>query len=134
VRSAPLPNRGLADIHGLSHEVSEWPDDPYVNNAVKPWSTPTAPQYGCTNVLETGDPVVGAWFALNGNNEGATDGYNYYGQYHPEDEVFAQWFGHGGVEPEVGSAYNGNLTFMGPLTTSGIGGPFTVFSDYSPGC
>jgi hypothetical protein len=134
VRTAPRPSRGLADIHGLSHEVSEWLDDPYVNNAVKPWSTPTAPQYGCQAILETGDPVVGAWFGLNGNNEGATDGYNYYGQYHPEDEVFAQWFGHGGVEPEVGSAYNGNLTFMGPLTTVGIGGPFTVFSNYSPGC
>jgi hypothetical protein len=134
VRSAPRLTRGLADIHGLSHEVSEWLDDPYVNNAVKPWVTPTAPQYGCTGILETGDPVVGAWFGLNGNNEGATDGYNYYGQYHPEDEVFAQWFGHGGVEPEVGAAFAGNLTFMGSLTTVNIGGPFTVFSDYSPGC
>jgi len=58
-RTAPNPVRGLADIHALSHEVSEWLDDPYVNNAVQPWLTPTAPQYGCTGVLETGDPVVG---------------------------------------------------------------------------
>lgn len=132
-RTEPAPTRGIADIHAVSHEVSEWLDDPYVNNAVQPWLTPTAPQYGCTGVLETGDPVVGVWFPLNGNNEGATDGYNYYGQYHPEDEVYAQWFGRGGIEPVLGAAYNGNLTFMGPLTT-GIGGPYTGFGSYAQGC
>jgi hypothetical protein len=135
-RTAPAPTRGIADIHALSHEVSEWLDDPYVNNAVQPWKTPTAPQYGCTRVLETGDPVVGVWFPLDGNNEGATDHYNYYGQYHPEDEVYAQWFGRGGIEadpPDLGAAYNGNLTFMGPLTT-GIGGPYTGFGSYATGC
>jgi hypothetical protein len=73
-RTAPNPVRGLADIHALSHEVSEWLDDPYVNNAVQPWQTPTAPQYGCTGVLETGDPVVGIWYGLDGNAVGAEDG------------------------------------------------------------
>jgi hypothetical protein len=38
----------IADIHALSHEVQEWYDDPFVNNLVNPWLTPTAPQYGCT--------------------------------------------------------------------------------------
>jgi hypothetical protein len=132
-RSAPSPTRGIADIHALSHEVAEWLDDPFVNNAVKPWLTPTAPQYGCTGVLETGDPVVGVWFPYSGNNAGATDGYNYYGQYHPEDEVNAQWFGHGGVEAAGYTSYNHNLTFMGPLTT-GLGGPFAGFGTYSQGC
>jgi hypothetical protein len=132
-RTAPAPTRGLADIHALSHEVSEWLDDPYVNNAVQPWLTPTAPQYGCTGVLETGDPVVGVWFGLNGNNEGMTDGYNYYGQYHPEDEVYAQWFGRGGIEPLFGNAYNANLTFMGPLTTA-IPGGYAGFGSYAHGC
>jgi hypothetical protein len=132
-RSAPRPTRGLADIHALSHEVSEWLDDPYVNNAVQPWLTPTAPQYGCTTALETGDPVVGVWFPYSGNTVGAEDGYNYYGQYHPEDEVEAQWFGRGGVEPVLGSAYGNYLTFMGPLTT-GLGGPYTGFGSYAQGC
>jgi hypothetical protein len=79
-RTAPNPVRGLADIHALSHEVSEWLDDPYVNSVVQPWLTPTAPQYGCTGVLETGDPVVGVWFPYSGNPVGSEDGYNYYGQ------------------------------------------------------
>jgi hypothetical protein len=72
----------ISDIHGLSHEVQEWYDDPFVNNLVNPWLTPTAPQYGCTTVLETGDPVVGYGFKvlLNGTT------------YHPEDEVNYSWF------------------------------------------
>jgi hypothetical protein len=100
---------------------------------VQPWQTPTAPQYGCTGVLETGDPVVGIWYGLDGNAVGAEDGYNYYGQYHPEDEVFAQWFGRGGVEPVVGPSWDGRLTFMGPRTT-GPGGPYAGFGSYAQGC
>jgi hypothetical protein len=72
----------IADIHGLSHEVQEWYDDPFVNNFVNPWLTPTAPQYGCTAYLETGDPVVGFGFKVTLN--GVT--------YHPEDEVHYSWF------------------------------------------
>ena len=42
-----LPGNGLSDIHAISHEVSEWYEpDPFVNNVVQPWETPTAPQYG----------------------------------------------------------------------------------------
>ena len=65
------PNGGtdwaLQDIHAVSHEIAEWADDPFVNNFVEPWLTPTAPQYGCTNILETGDPVVAIGFAKGTN-------------------------------------------------------------------
>ena len=94
------PNGGtdwaLQDIHAISHEIAEWADDPFVNNSVEPWLTPTAPQYGCTGILETGDPVVGIGFAMgtntylqgpNPNGTQSADGY-----YHPEDEVFLPWF------------------------------------------
>jgi len=73
----------ISDIHGLSHEVQEWLDDPFVNNGVNPWLTPTAPQYGCTRALETGDPVVGFGFQVAMPN-GVT--------YHPEDEFHYSWF------------------------------------------
>jgi hypothetical protein len=132
-RQAPNPVRGISDIHALSHEISEFLDDPFVNNAVQPWLTPTAPQYGCTNVLETGDPVVGVWFPYDGNTAQAPTGTTYYGQYHPEDEVHAQWFGRGGIEPVLGPAYGGYLTFMGPLTT-GPGGAYAGFGTYARGC
>jgi hypothetical protein len=97
VAGRPLPTQwALQDIHALSHEIAEWADDPFVNNTVDPWLTPTAPQYGCTNVLETGDPVVAIGFAMGHNTfeqgalpdgEQMADGY-----YHPEDEVFMPWF------------------------------------------
>jgi hypothetical protein len=132
-RTAPNPVRGIADIHPLSHEVSEFLDDPFVNNAVQPWLTPTAPQYGCTGVLETGDPVVGVWFPYDGNTAQAPTGTTYYSQYHPEDEVDAQWFGRGGVEPVLGPALGGRLTFMGARTT-GLGGAYTGFGTYAQGC
>jgi len=132
-RSAPSPTRGLADVHALSHEIAEHLDDPFVNNAVKPWLTPTAPQYGCTDVLETGDPVVGVWFPLDGNKTGSEDGYNYYGQYHPEEEVFGQWYAHGAMEQLGYNSWDGRLTFMGPRTT-GLGGAYAGFGMYSQGC
>ena len=135
-RTAPVPTRGLADIHGLSHEVSEWLDDPFVNNAVQPWLTPTAPQYGCTNVLETGDPVVGIGFAIgtntfaqgpNPNGTQSADGY-----YHPEDEALLPWFmrlpsSNTGTEVNQ-SGVGGRYTFMGDLN------PFPGFRQPATGC
>ena len=127
-RTAPSPTRGLSDIHALSHEVAEWLDDPYTNNAVQPWKVASAPQYGCTRVLEVGDPVVGLWFGLDGNSD-----VNAYGQWHPEDEVFAQWFARGGIEPVLGSSWDGRFTFDGPRTTS-LGFPYTAFGTWAHNC
>jgi hypothetical protein len=132
-RTAPEATRGLSDIHALSHEVAEHLDDPFVDNFVTPWLTPTAPQYGCTPVLETGDPVVGDWYPLDGNKTAKADGYNYYGQYHPEEEVFAQWYAHGALENLGYNSWDGRLTFMGPRTIA-LGGPWADFADYSHGC
>jgi hypothetical protein len=136
-RSAPSPTRGLADIHPLSHEVSEWLDDPFVNNAVQPWLTPTAPQYGCTNLLETGDPVVAIGFAMGTNvyDQGpnpdgtqSADGY-----YHPEDEVLLPWFmrlaPNNLSEPTQSPSTNiGRYTLMGDLN------PFPDFRVPATGC
>ena len=127
----------LQDIHALSHEVSEWADDPFVNNKVEPWLTPTAPQYGCTPVLETGDPVVGIGFAMgtntylqgpNPNGSQSADGY-----YHPEDEVFMPWFMRQAPnttsEPtQAASTNGGRYTLMGDLN------PFPGFRAPATGC
>ncbi|MDE3110549.1 MAG: hypothetical protein KGL02_11485, partial [Acidobacteriota bacterium] len=135
------PNGGtlwaLQDIHALSHEISEWADDPFVNNTVEPWLTPTAPQYGCTALLETGDPVVGIGFAKganayeqgpNPNGTQSADGY-----YHPEDEVFLPWFmrlAPNGVSEatQSASATVGRFTFLGDLN------PFAGFRAPATGC
>jgi hypothetical protein len=127
----------LQDIHALSHEISEWADDPFVDNTVEPWLTPTAPQYGCTNILETGDPVVAIGFAMgtntfeqgpNPNGTQSADGY-----YHPEDEVFLPWFMRTSPnnisEPTQSASTNiGRYTLMGDLN------PFPGFRAPATGC
>jgi hypothetical protein len=135
------PNGGtdwaLQDIHAISHEIAEWADDPFVNNTVEPWLTPTAPQYGCTGVLETGDPVVAIGFAMgtntfqqgpNPNGTQSADGY-----YHPEDEALLPWFMRTAPnttsEPtQTPSANIGRYTFMGDLN------PFPGFRAPATGC
>ena len=127
----------LQDIHAISHEIAEWADDPFVNNLVEPWLTPTAPQYGCTNILETGDPVVGIGFAMgsntfrqgtNPNGTQSADGY-----YHPEDEALLPWFMRTAPntvsEPTQSASTNiGRYTFMGDLN------PFPGFRAPATGC
>ena len=135
------PNGGtdwaLQDIHALTHEISEWADDPFVNNTVEPWVTPTAPQYGCTSYLETGDPVVAIGFAMgtntyeqgpNPNGTQSADGY-----YHPEDEAFLPWFMRTAPnkvsEPTQSKSANiGRYTLMGDLN------PFPGFRAPATGC
>jgi len=130
-------NWALQDIHAISHEVAEWADDPFINNFVEPWLTPTAPQYGCTNILETGDPVVDIGFAKgtntfdqagNPNGTQSADGY-----YHPEDEVFLPWFMRTAPntvsEPTQSPSTNvGRYTLMGDLN------PFPGFRQPATGC
>jgi hypothetical protein len=133
------PNSGWAvqDIHALSHEIAEWADDPFVNNLVQPWLTPTAPQYGCTNILETGDPVVGIGFSKGTNTfaQGpAPNGAQVAdGTYHPEDEVFLPWFVRSSPNlisqpTQTASANIGRYSFMGDLN------PFPGFRQPATGC
>jgi hypothetical protein len=135
------PNGGtdwaLQDIHALSHEVSEWADDPFINSTVEPWKTPTAPQYGCTGLLETGDPVVAIGFAAgtnsfqqgpNPNGTQSADGF-----YHPEDEALLPWFMRSAPnttsEPTQSPSTNiGRYTLMGDLN------PFPGFRAPATGC
>ncbi len=133
------PNGGRAwavqDIHPLSHEISEWADDPFVSNFVEPWLTPTAPQYGCTGVMETGDPVVGIGFAMgtntfqqgpNPNGTQSADGY-----FHPEDEVYLPWFMRSNpntISEPTQSGTNGRYTLMGDLNR------FAGFGTVATGC
>jgi hypothetical protein len=142
------PNGGtdwaLQDIHALSHEIAEWADDPFVNNLVEPWLTPTAPQYGCTNILETGDPVVAIGFSVGSNTTDQTanpwtsptnhsPSVSYDGTYHPEDEVFLPWFMRTAPntvsEPTQSPSTNiGRYTLMGDLN------PFAGFRQPATGC
>jgi hypothetical protein len=119
------PYWAIQDILALSHELSEWANDPFVTNVVglTP-GIPGFPQYGCRSLLETGDPAGNGGFAIgtntfrqgpNPNGSQSADGY-----YHPEDVVTLPWFLHLGPnlmsEPTQTPTPNlGRYTFMGTL-------------------
>ena len=74
---------GSADISVLTHEVSEWMDDPNGVNPTKPCGN-IGQVSGCQNNLETGDPLSGTIHnkALNGKT------------YHVQELAFYSWFYH----------------------------------------
>jgi hypothetical protein len=113
------PTRSWAkqDIGGLSHEIAEWAADPFENNLVQPWFSPWAPQYGCSNLLEVGDPNVGLGFS-QGSNTFDQNAWSD-GTYHPQDEVFLPWFMRTSPndvsQPTQSNPTVGRYTFMGDL-------------------
>lgn len=127
----------LQDIHALSHEIAEWADDPFVNNTVQPWLTPTAPQYGCSGILETGDPVVGIGFSMGTNNyqqgpnPNGTQSAD--GTYHPEDEVFLPWFMRTAPNT-ISEATQSPSPNIGRYTLMGDLNPFPGFRNPATGC
>jgi hypothetical protein len=121
----------IQDIHAISHEISEWADDPFTNNTVNPWLTPTAPQYGCSTLLETGDPVVGIGVLVGTNSYFQGVGANADGYWHPEDEALLPWFAR--EKPNTTSetlqgGTTGRYTFFGDLN------PYPGFQQPATGC
>jgi hypothetical protein len=118
------------DINGLSHEITEWADDPFGSNMVAPSLSPTAPQYGCNSLLETGDPTVNLGFS-SGTNAFDQNAFSD-GTYHPQDEAFLPWFMRTAPnhvsQPTQGDSTAGRYTFMGDLN------PLAFFHQPPPGC
>jgi hypothetical protein len=113
----PATAWAVQDINGLSHEIAEWAADPFETNVVQPWFATRAPQYGCSSLLEVGDPTVGLGFSQGTNifdQNAFTDG-----TYHPQDEVFLPWFMRTSPndvsQATQGSATAGRYTFLGDL-------------------
>jgi hypothetical protein len=90
------------DVNALSHELAEWYNDPFVNNVVPNWISSIAPQYGCNNFLEVGDPLVGVDFSPSG-----------FSSYHLQDEAFFSWFAR--QSPSI--AINGLYTYLGTFNS-----------------
>ena len=90
------------DVSALSHELNEWFNDPFTNNTVPNWISPIAPQYGCNNFLEVGDPLVGVLFTVNG-----------FSGDHLQDEVFFPWF----ARESKSKAINKLYTYLGTFTS-----------------
>lgn len=74
----------LADVTAMSHEISEWINDPFGSNFVPAWQYPSAVA-GCQNTLETADPV-----AALPNSTVAVNIDTFV--YHPQTQVLLPWF------------------------------------------
>jgi hypothetical protein len=89
------------DVSALSHEMLEWFNDPFTNNAVPNWISPIAPQYGCNGILEVGDPLVGVLFQVKG-----------FSSDHLQDIAFFNWF----ARQKPSTAIHGLYTYLGTFT------------------
>jgi hypothetical protein len=107
------PTVSMSDVNALSHEISEWMNDPYTDSKTEPWSVPSEPQYGCSNWFETGDPLVGISIPVPGN-----PAHNAGGAWHVQDEAFLNWFTHDGADPALSPlglySYAGTFTAPAP--------------------
>ena len=118
----------VKDVHTLSHEVTEWAADPFVNNAIPSVYWNDGFGSGCLPVLEVGDPALFVGFDLAGNPDPRP--YTT-GTWHLQDEVFLPWFTH--ETPNVTSQLlqsgtGRRYTFMGALN------PFPIFRAGAPRC
>jgi hypothetical protein len=125
----PADGYFVKDVYTLSHEVVEWATDPFLNNTVEPWFAPTAPQYGCSTLFETGDPVFTIGFNV-GANTFDTNAYAD-GSFHASDEAFLPWFARQApntLSQTLQGGTTGRYTFMGTLN------PSPVFHAPATGC
>lgn len=97
-------SHGAADISGLSHELAEWYDDPFVNNATPPWGH-IGQVDGCQANLEVGDPLTGHLFRVTMPN-GMT--------YHPQELAFFSWFFNQAPSLGLRGLYSWGGTLAGP--------------------
>jgi hypothetical protein len=94
VAAVLLGSARLSDVWPLSHEISEWMNDPFVMNAVNPpWGSPgesgpcPSPLSVEQGLLETGDPVEVLAPRLV-TFPVTIGGFTY----HPQNEALLQWF------------------------------------------
>jgi hypothetical protein len=82
-----------ADATTITHEVSEWMADPFINNLTPDWEIPDSGG-ACGGVLEVGDPIedlATQMFPITLHNH----------VYHTQNEVTVAWFSHDDVVPDT---------------------------------
>jgi hypothetical protein len=95
----------ILDVQALSHEVSEWLNDPFVGafpgiNFIPP---AVLPQGGCIINFETGDPLEAPPRVFTQVTNGTT--------YHLQEEVFLTWYLHSVPSFSVNGWYSLENTF-----------------------
>lgn len=89
-----------SDVSVVSHEVSEWVNDPFGNNPTKPWGN-IGQVTGCQSNLEVGDPLSGTSFTV------PFGGFTY----RLQELAFVSWFYHQNPSTGVNGWYSSGGTF-----------------------
>jgi hypothetical protein len=90
----------FSDILPLSHEISEWMNDPFGDNLVNPaWEFPGSTN--CQGNLEVGDPVEGL-----ADSSVSTPIYMNGYTYHPQNMALFQWFAQVWPSNAIDGAYS----------------------------
>jgi len=97
-----IGTRPHPDIAVMSHEIGEWMDDPFIDNATPAWGH-LGQVRGCQSNLEDGDPLSGLIFSVKYN------GFTY----HPQELAFFSWFYR---TPSTGTG--GKFSFNGTFKSS----------------
>lgn len=87
----------LADVTPMSHEISEWMNNPFGSNVVPAWQVPNST--ACQSNLETGDPLA---LMPNAGYPVLIDGFTY----HPQNQVLMQWFQRGTQSDALEGAFS----------------------------
>jgi hypothetical protein len=87
----------VADITAMSHEISEWMNNPFGSNLVPAWQVPGST--ACQNNLETADPLA---TMPNAGFPVPIDGFTY----HPQNQVMLQWFERGATSDATDGAFS----------------------------
>jgi hypothetical protein len=98
------PNEAFDDVVTMSHEVGETINDPFGDNPTPDWQSSYAPQYGCQNILEIGDPLAGlpeGPIKVSGNSH----------DYYVQDVAFVPWFAKAGTSTSVNGWFSMYGTF-----------------------
>jgi hypothetical protein len=85
------------DVIALSHEISEWMNDPFITNAVPRWQYPNSTD--CQSSMETGDPMEtmpNAGFPVTIDTM----------TYHPQTQALMQWFARKPASDAINAAYS----------------------------
>ena len=124
----------IQDIHSLSHEIVSWAVDPFVTNTVQPWFVARSSQYGCSDLMETADPVAGLGFAVGAHNFDINRFSEH--RYHPSDQAFLPWFMRS--DPQTQSKQHdpsvGRFTFLGDLNQVKDATGNRIFQQAATGC
>jgi hypothetical protein len=101
--SPGLFGAGIEDVTGLSHEISEAINNPFVINSVPAWEFPGFPGICGGDMLEVADPIE----ALNHQSFPVTTGDDDRGfTYHPQIMAMRQWFEDAVPSDAIGGAYS----------------------------